>query len=207
MTPSSESTSLCMRNDVTMVDECKQKTTTSSTYVKKNFLMNSFPDGLKAWMDLYRQCVCRGSYLKCAVSMFKAKYDNWIGGSLPCAELPMGCAPTMHIFSVMTSQQSGSPASGEGNSQIMHGSITDAYMHCQKVELSEWGNLIVIAIMYISGDIALHFVLILLISSDFANGLAPSATVIIKVAMIFSNRYENLKCIFTHQMMLIKLKI
>ena len=37
--------------------------------------------GLKAGMDLYRHCVCPGSYLKYAFSLSKAKYDNRIGES------------------------------------------------------------------------------------------------------------------------------
>ena len=57
-TPSSESTSLCTRTDATVEDECKQSTTLSSTYVKKNFQTNTFRDGLKAWMNWYRHCVC-----------------------------------------------------------------------------------------------------------------------------------------------------
>ena len=76
--PSSESTSLCMRDDVTIVDECKQSTTTLSTHVKKNFQMNTFHAGLKSWMDLYRHCFFPGSYLKYALSLSKVKYDNRI---------------------------------------------------------------------------------------------------------------------------------
>ena len=44
-----------------MVDECKQSTTTSTTNVKKNILVNTFCSRLKARMDLYRHCVCPGS--------------------------------------------------------------------------------------------------------------------------------------------------
>ena len=73
-------TSLC--DDVTMVDECKQSTTTSSTHVKKHFQVITFHDGLKAWMDSYRHCICPGSYLKYAFPICKAKYDNRIGESL-----------------------------------------------------------------------------------------------------------------------------
>ena len=64
-----------------MVDECKQSTTTSSTHLKKNFQVNIFHDGWKVWMDLYRHCVCPGSYLEYAFSIYKAKYDNRIGES------------------------------------------------------------------------------------------------------------------------------
>ena len=71
-----------MRDDVTMVNECKQSTTTSSTHVKKNLQMNTFHDGLKAWMDLYRHHACPGSYLKYAFTINKAKYDNQIRESL-----------------------------------------------------------------------------------------------------------------------------
>ena len=46
-TPSSENTSLCTRDDVTMVDECKQNTTTPSSHMSKNFQMNTLHDGLK----------------------------------------------------------------------------------------------------------------------------------------------------------------
>ena len=56
-----------------MVDECKQSTTTSTTHAKKNFLVNTFHGGLKAWMDLYRHCVCPGSYLNYAFSIYVAK--------------------------------------------------------------------------------------------------------------------------------------
>ena len=56
----------------------KQSTTTSSTHVKKNFEMNTFRDGLKSWIDLYRHRACPGSYLKYAFSINKDKYDNWI---------------------------------------------------------------------------------------------------------------------------------
>ena len=55
-----------------MVNECKQSTTTSSTHVKKNFQMNTFHDGLKAWIDLYCHPACPGSYLKYAFSINKA---------------------------------------------------------------------------------------------------------------------------------------
>ena len=77
-TPSSERTSQCTRDDVTMVNEYKQSTTTSSPHLKKNFQMNTFNDGLKAWMDSYRLCVCTASHLRCAFSINKAKYDNRI---------------------------------------------------------------------------------------------------------------------------------
>ena len=60
-------------SDVTMVDECKQSTSTSTTHVKKNFQVNTFHGGLKAWMDLYRHCVCPGSYLKYAFSIYVTK--------------------------------------------------------------------------------------------------------------------------------------
>ena len=43
--------------------------------------MNTFQDGLKAWMDLYRYRACPGSYLKYAFSINKAKYYNQIGES------------------------------------------------------------------------------------------------------------------------------
>ena len=62
--PSPETTSLCTRYDVTMVDDCKQSTTMSSTHVKKTFQVNTFHGGLKVWMDLYGHSVCPGSYLK-----------------------------------------------------------------------------------------------------------------------------------------------
>ena len=68
-------------HDVTMVDECKQSTTTSSTHVKNNLQVNIFHDGWKVWMDLYRHYVCPGSYLEYAFSIYKAKYDNRIGES------------------------------------------------------------------------------------------------------------------------------
>ena len=80
-TPSSECTSLCTRDDVTMVDELKQSTTTPITHMKKNLPMNTFHDGLKAWMDLYRHCVYPESYLRYAFSIYKAKYDNRVGES------------------------------------------------------------------------------------------------------------------------------
>ena len=71
--PSSESTSLCTRDDVTMVHECKQSTTTSRNHVKKNFQVNTFHDDFKAWMDFYRHCVCLWSYLKYTFSFYKVK--------------------------------------------------------------------------------------------------------------------------------------
>ena len=40
--------------------------------------MNTFHDGLKAWIYVYRHCVCQGSYLKYGFSIYKAKYDNRI---------------------------------------------------------------------------------------------------------------------------------
>ena len=79
--PSSESTSLCTRDDVTMVDECKQNTTTPSSHMNNNSQINTLHDGLKAWMDLYHHCVCPGHYLKCAFSIYKARYDHRIGES------------------------------------------------------------------------------------------------------------------------------
>ena len=65
-----------------MVDECKQNTTTSSTYAKKGFQVNIFHDGMKAYMDLYRHCIYPGSYLKYAFSIKEAKYDNLSGNPL-----------------------------------------------------------------------------------------------------------------------------
>ena len=65
-------------DDATMVDECKQSTSTSSTHVKKNCQVNTFYDGLKAWMDLYGPFVCPRSCLKYVFSIYKAKYDNQI---------------------------------------------------------------------------------------------------------------------------------
>ena len=76
--PSLEGMSLCTCNDATMIDECKQSTTTSSTHMKKNFQMNAFHAGLKLWMDLYLHCAFPGSYLKYALSLSKVKYDNRI---------------------------------------------------------------------------------------------------------------------------------
>ena len=76
--PSSENTSLCTRDDVTMVDECKQSTTPSSTHMEKNFQTNIFHESLKAWMDLYRSCLYPGSYLNYVFSICKAKYVNRI---------------------------------------------------------------------------------------------------------------------------------
>ena len=64
-----------------MIDECKQGATTSSTNMKKNSQINTFYDGLKAWMDLYRHRVYPGSYLKYEFSIYKAKYDNQVGKS------------------------------------------------------------------------------------------------------------------------------
>ena len=76
--PSSENTSLCTRDDVTMVDECTQSTTPSSTHVEKNFQTNIFHENLKAWMDLYRSCLYPGSYLNYVFLICKGKYVNWI---------------------------------------------------------------------------------------------------------------------------------
>ena len=73
MPPSSESRLLCTRDDVTMVHECKQSTTTSRTHMKKNFQVNTFHDDFKAWMDFYRHCVCLWSYLKYIFPFYKVK--------------------------------------------------------------------------------------------------------------------------------------
>ena len=123
------STSQCKCDDVTMVDECKQSATTPSTHAKENFKVNTFHDGLKAWMDLYRHYVYPGSYLKYAFSIYKAKYDNRIGES-PCRSwlyiifiITHGLCSNDARFSMMTSPQSGSPIGRVGNSQTTHGSI------------------------------------------------------------------------------------
>ena len=71
--PSSESTLLCTRNDVTITYECKQSTTTWRTHVKKNFQVNTFHDDFKAWMDFYSHCVCQWSYLEYEFSIYKVK--------------------------------------------------------------------------------------------------------------------------------------
>ena len=112
----------------------KQSMITSSTHVKKNFQMNTFHNGLKSWIDLYRHSACPGSYLKYAFSINKEKYDNRIRESpwqslyyLICI-ITVGCAPTMYGFLMMKSQQSGSPIGGEGNSQTSHSSIV---VQCQ----------------------------------------------------------------------------
>ena len=56
-----------------MVDECKQSTTPSTTHVKINIQVNTFQSGLKAWMDLYRHCICPASYLNYEFSIYQAK--------------------------------------------------------------------------------------------------------------------------------------
>ena len=61
-------------DDVTMVDECKQSTTMPSTHVNKNFQVNTFHDGLKAWMNLCRQCVCLESHEAC---IFNLQSEIW----------------------------------------------------------------------------------------------------------------------------------
>ena len=71
--PSSESTLLCTRDDVTMVHECKQSTNMSHIHVKKNFQVNTFHDDFKAWMDFYSHCVCLWSFLKYTFSFYKVK--------------------------------------------------------------------------------------------------------------------------------------
>ena len=81
-TPSSESTSLCTGDDVTMVDECKQSTTPSSIHVKESVQVNTFHDGLKAWMDflnitVYVQKVIWSMHIQ----PIKRNYDNPIGES------------------------------------------------------------------------------------------------------------------------------
>ena len=80
-------------------------------------------------MDLYRHCICPVSYLNYVFSIYNVKYDNKIGG-IPAAIimlciciLPVGCAPIMHGFSMMTSRQSDSPIGREGKSQTTHCSI------------------------------------------------------------------------------------
>ena len=84
MPPSSESMLLCMRNDVTIVDDvtivvkCEKSTTMSSSCVKKNFHVSTFHDGLKVWTDLCHHWVFPGNYLKYAFSIYKAKHDNQI---------------------------------------------------------------------------------------------------------------------------------
>ena len=49
------------------------RATTSTTNVTKTFQVNTFHGGLKAWMDLYRHCVCPGSYLKYEFSIYVTK--------------------------------------------------------------------------------------------------------------------------------------
>ena len=56
-----------------MTHECKQNTTTSGTHAKKNFQVNTFHDDFKAWMDIYRHCVCPWSYLKYAIATYTVK--------------------------------------------------------------------------------------------------------------------------------------
>ena len=46
----------------------------------------------------------------------------------------MGCAPTTHGFSIMTSRQSGLPIGGEGNSQTTHGSIVVELWLCAAIQ-------------------------------------------------------------------------
>ena len=86
MLPSSESTLLCSRDDVTMVHKCKQSTTTSRTHVKKNFQVNTLHNNFKAWMDFYHHCVCPWSYLKYAFSIYKVNLWQTIQG-IPMAIL------------------------------------------------------------------------------------------------------------------------
>ena len=126
---SSESTLLCTRDDVTMVDEYKQSMTTSSTHLKKNFQMNTFHVGLKPWMDLYRHCVCPGSYLKYAFLIYNAKlwqsnrgFPVAIGTYLICIITRGLCFYNARHFNDDVTVM-GAPIGGEGDSQTTHGSI------------------------------------------------------------------------------------
>ena len=122
--PPIELVSLCTRDDVTMIDECKNSTPTSSTHVKKNLQMNTFHE-----LESMNRCECQVSSLKYVFSIYNVKYVYQIGGipvsivTLHICILLVGCTPTLHGFSMMTPQQSGSPIGGKGNSQTTHGSI------------------------------------------------------------------------------------
>ena len=78
--PSSESMSLCTRDDATLVstnvDTARpcQARTRRKTFKWKHFTR------LKASMDLYRYCICPVSYLKYVFTIYKVNYDNRIGG-------------------------------------------------------------------------------------------------------------------------------
>ena len=80
--PSSESTLLCTRDDVTMAHECKQSTTTSRTHAKKNFQVNTFHDDFKReWISIVTVYVYEVIWSKHFHSI-KWNYDNRIGVSL-----------------------------------------------------------------------------------------------------------------------------
>ena len=111
----------------------------------ENIQVDTFHDGLKAWKDLYRHCVCKGSYLKYAFSIYIAKLWQ-SNGAIPSRSwryiiciIAVGCVPTMHGFLMMTSRQSRSPIGGEGNSQTTHGSIVVEYRNWPPIRSAlEW---------------------------------------------------------------------
>ena len=112
-----------------MVDECKQSTTTSTNHAKKSFLVNTFDGGLKAWMDLYRHCVCPGSYLNYAFSIYVAKLRQ-LNRGIPSRSLRyLICIITRGLCSYNARLLNDDVTAIEvsywrkGNSQTTHGSI------------------------------------------------------------------------------------
>ena len=138
--------SLCTRDDVTMVDECKQSTTTSSTHVKKTFKWTHFMMVLKRerifTVIVYVQVVIWSMHFQSIKRNMTIESGNPRAcrgdrGTVLFALSPVGCAPTMHTFPMMTPRQSGSPIGGKGNSQTTHGSIVVEWWFTQWLRTSK----------------------------------------------------------------------
>ena len=120
--PSSGITLPCMRDGISMVEECKQGTPTAKTHVNNDFQIYTF-DEFKSMniTIIYRHCA-RSQYCRTVFQIYNVTYDLEIGG-IPTAfaapyleHLSVGGAPIMHGFSTMLSWKSGSPTGEEGNS-------------------------------------------------------------------------------------------
>ena len=156
--PCSGITSLCTRDDVTMVDECKQSTTTPTTHVKKTFKWTHFTAGWKReWIYtiiVYVQEVIWSMHFK----SIKRNNDNRIGEShrdpwryLICI-ISRGLCSYNARFWMMTSRQSRSPIGGEGNCQATHGSIVVEYLFLHATPWIPGGEISIFTLLFTSED-------------------------------------------------------
>ena len=97
---------------------------------------------LKARMISHRHCICPENFLEYIFSIYKVKTDNQVRViptsimTLCLVHLPVGCAPAMHGFSIMTSRQSSSSIGEDRTPQATHGwAVVECTLHAHNIQI------------------------------------------------------------------------